>query len=69
MWRLLRPFASRNAAIVGTVVYASNHIGPAERFDVGWMGCGNAAAWSSAVLARDGLPARILHHPTLRRRP
>lgn len=48
---------------VGTVVYASNHIGPAERFDIGWMGCGNTAAWTSPVLARDGLPARVLYRP------
>jgi hypothetical protein len=50
-----------DALPVGTVVYAANHIGPAERFATGWMGCGNAAAWSSALLARDGLPAVIIH--------
>lgn len=49
---------------VGAVVYASNHIGPAEKFAVGWMGCGNNAAWSSALLARDGLPARVLYRPS-----
>lgn len=46
---------------IGTVVYAANHIGPAERFKEGWMGTGNSAAWSSQVLARDGLPATIIH--------
>lgn len=50
-----------DALPVGTVVYAASHIGPAERFKVGWMGCGSPAAWSSAVLARDGLPARVIH--------
>ncbi|WP_417372976.1 hypothetical protein [Glutamicibacter protophormiae] len=51
---------------VGTVVYAANHIGPAEKFAVGWMGCGNNAAWSSALLARDGLPARVLYRPEVK---
>ena len=51
---------------VGTVVYANNHIGTAERFDVGWMGCGNTAAWSSPVLARDGLPASVLYRPEVK---
>lgn len=51
---------------VGTVVYAANHIGPAEKFAVGCMGCGNNAAWSSALLARDGLPARVLYRPEVK---
>ena len=55
-----------NALPIGTVVYANNHIGPAERFHVGWMGCGNTAAWSSAVLAGDGLPARVLYRPEVK---
>lgn len=55
-----------NALPIGTVVYAANNIGPAERFDVGWMGCGNTAAWSSAVLAGDGLPARVLYRPEVK---
>lgn len=56
-----------DALPIGTVVYANNHIGPAERFDIGWMGCGNTAAWSSPVLARDGLPARVLYRPEVKR--
>lgn len=50
-----------DALAVGSVVYAASHIGPAERFKEGWMGCGSVAAWSSGVLARDGLPATLLH--------
>ena len=46
---------------VGTVIYAANCIGAVERFKEGWFGCGNTAAWSSAVLARYGLPARVLY--------
>lgn len=53
-----------DALPVGAVVYAANHIGPAERFTEGWKGCGNAAAWPSAILARDGLPAHVLWVPT-----
>lgn len=53
-----------DALPVGAVVYAANQIGPSERFMVGWKGCGSAAAWSTAVLARDGLPALVLWVPT-----
>lgn len=62
--RTIKTVAELDALPVGTVVYAANQIGPSERFTVGWKGCGSAAAWSSAVLARDGLPACVLWVPT-----
>lgn len=58
---LVNTFEELDALPIGTVVYAANHIGTAERFQEGWFGCGNAAAWPSAVLARSGLPATIIH--------
>jgi GT2 family glycosyltransferase len=54
MWRLLRPFASRNGAIVGTVVYAANPI-PYNAYSRGsWstLVVYAAAPWILVLLAR-----------------